>query len=104
MVYKPTADNHADVLTKSLPREVHEKHCDALMNRTWQSGAYGKPGQPTYIFACAPVEKPLSVRPFLWSVGATLLDGMSVQVPAATHACAEPSFLALGRVVAVDTP
>ena len=48
VVYKPTADNHADVLTKSLPREVHDKHCDALMNRTWQSGAHGKPGQPTY--------------------------------------------------------
>ena len=32
-------------LTKSLPREVHDKHCDALMNRTWQSGAHGKPGQ-----------------------------------------------------------
>ena len=44
VVYKPTADNHADVLTKSLPRELHDKHCDALMNRTWQSGAYGKPG------------------------------------------------------------
>ena len=47
VVYKPTADNHADVLTKSLPREVHDKHCDALMNRTWQSGAHGKPGRYT---------------------------------------------------------
>ena len=48
VVYKPMADNHADVLTKSLPRELHDKHCDALMNRSWQSRARGKPGQPTY--------------------------------------------------------
>jgi len=32
--YKPTADNHADVLTKPLPRDVHERHVSALLNFT----------------------------------------------------------------------
>ena len=30
--YCPTADNHADVLTKALPAAVHRRHADALMN------------------------------------------------------------------------
>ena len=31
--YVPTADNHADVLTKGLPAAVHQRHADALTNR-----------------------------------------------------------------------
>ena len=30
--YKPTGDNHSDVLTKTLSPPVHRRHVDALMN------------------------------------------------------------------------
>jgi hypothetical protein len=39
VVYCPTADNHADVLTKALNPETHARHGDAMLNRALRDAA-----------------------------------------------------------------